>query len=89
MKISKAIEKQNELQVLYDDSGYDQYHDVNLYGVFCPDCGLLLMEFSGNDVDVKDPEPEKIREALLKEVRIDAYEGRSQYCERCGRKLKW
>lgn len=89
MKVLKAIEKQIPMRVRYDDSGYDQYHKANLYGAFCPDCRLLLMEFSDNDGDVEGLTPERIREAFLKEFRIDAYEGRNQYCERCGRKLKW
>ena len=50
--------------MLYEDPGFDQYQDANLYGCYCPDCRLLLMEFSDNDVDVEDPSQDKIREAL-------------------------
>ncbi|MDY5881947.1 MAG: hypothetical protein SPJ65_01265, partial [Roseburia sp.] len=49
----KALKKQIPRKVSYEDVGYDQYHDTNLYACICPSCGLHIIDFSDDDVDSK------------------------------------
>ena len=47
----KALDKHIPKKVLYEDVGFDCYHDVNLYACICPSCGLHIIDFSDDDVD--------------------------------------
>lgn len=84
----KALKKQIPMKVLYEDVGYDQYHDVNLYACICPSCGLHIIGFSDDDVDSKcnSDNPEDM---FYSSMVHHAYIGMNNYCNRCGQKLDW
>ena len=84
----KALKKQIPMKVLYEDVGYDQYHDVNLYACICPSCGLHIIGFSDDDVDSKcnSDNPEDMFHSSMVH---HAYIGMNNYCNRCGQKLDW
>ena len=87
----KAICKQTAQKVKFEDVGYDQYHDVNLYACICPSCGLEIIRFNDNDIseDYLDSIDGDI-EAMFKSSLIQHnYEGLNEYCNRCGQKLDW
>ena len=84
----KALKKQIPMKVLYEDVGYGQYHDVNLYACICPSCGLHIIGFSDDDVDSKcnSDNPEDMFHSSMVH---HAYIGMNNYCNRCGQKLDW
>lgn len=84
----KALEKQIPKKVLYEDVGFDCYHDVNLYACICPSCGLHIIDFSDDDVDSKcnSDNPEDMFHSSMVH---HAYIGMNNYCNRCGQKLDW
>lgn len=84
----KALEKQIPKKVSYEDVGYDQYHDANLYACICPSCGLHIIDFSDEDVDSKcnSDNPEDMFHSSMV---YHAYIGMNNYCNRCGQKLDW
>lgn len=84
----KALEKQIPKKVLYEDVGFDCYHDVNLYTCICPSCGLHIIDFSDDDVDSKcnSDNPEDMFHSSMVH---HAYIGMNNYCNRCGQKLDW
>lgn len=84
----KALEKQIPKKVLYEDVGFDCYHDVNLYACICPSCGLYIIDFSDDDVDSKcnSDNPEDMFHSSMVH---HAYIGMNNYCNRCGQKLDW
>lgn len=83
--VIKGLEKQVPSPVKFEDVGYDQYHDVNVYSAICPSCGVHIIEYQDN-IDCFEDDPEQI-------FKFDhvhhAYEGRNSYCDRCGQKLEW
>lgn len=86
--ISRPEEKWKPKKVLFEDIGYDQYHNVNVYACICPDCGLHIFEFTDDDVDDKcdsdDPE------VMFKSRMVHhGYMGLDNFCNRCGRRLDW
>ena len=84
----KAVRKQMHRKVSYEDVGYDQYHDVNLYACICPSCGLHIIGFSDDDVVFKcnSDNPEDMFHSSMVH---HAYIGMNNYCNRCGQKLDW
>lgn len=84
----KAVRKQMHRKVSYEDVGYDQYHDVNLYTCICPSCGLHIIGFSDDDVVFKcnSDNPEDMFHSSMVH---HAYIGMNNYCNRCGQKLDW
>lgn len=84
----KALEKQIPRKVLYEDVGFDCYHDVNLYACICPSCGLPIIEFSDDDIDSEcnSDDPEDMFHSSMVH---HAYIGMNNYCNRCGQKLDW
>lgn len=85
---AKALKKQIPKKVLYEDVGFDCYHDVNLYACICPSCGLHIIDFSDDDVDSKcnSDNPEDMFHSSMVH---HAYIGMNDYCNRCGQKLDW
>lgn len=84
----KALNKQIPRKVLYEDVGYDCYHDVNLYACICPSCSLSIIEFSDDDIDsgCDSDNPEDMFHSSMVH---HAYIGMNNYCNRCGQKLDW
>ena len=84
----KSLKKQVQKKVKYEDVGYDQYNNVNVYACICPSCGLEIIRFNDNDVSDKcescDTE-EMFRSSMVHH----AYIGLNNYCNRCGQKLDW
>lgn len=79
--------KQIPQKVLYEDVGYDQYHNVNLYACICPSCGLEIISFDDNDVeDSKSDIPEEMFHDCMVH---HAYIGLNNFCNRCGQRLDW
>ena len=87
MNQQRVLEKSKPKKVLYEDVGYDTFHNENLYACICPDCGLHIIEFSDSDVDWSESdEPKKMfRDCMVHH----AYMGLNNFCNRCGRKLDW
>lgn len=46
----KALKKQIPKKVRYEDVGYEQYGNVNVYACICPSCDLEIIKFDDNDV---------------------------------------
>ena len=46
--------KQIPKKIVYEDVGYDQYHDVNVYACICPSCGLHIIRFDDSDIEKCD-----------------------------------
>lgn len=86
-KVRKAVEKQKPKKVSIEDVGYDQYRNVNLYACICPSCGLHIIEF--DDDDVRESESDNPAEMFRDCLVHHGYEGRNNYCNRCGKKLDW
>lgn len=86
-EIRKALKKQNAKKVIIEDTGYSQYRNVNLYACICPSCGLHIIDFDDLDVsESKSDNPsEMFRDCLVRH----GYEGRNNYCNRCGQKIDW
>lgn len=85
---TKALKKQIPQKILFEDVGYNFHYNANLYSCICPSCGAHIIDFSDNDVDGEcdsgDPE-----EMFHSSMVHHAYEGRNNYCDRCGQKLDW
>lgn len=74
-------------KVLYEDVGYDQYHNVNLYACICPSCGLEIILFDDNDVKESESDvPEKMFHDCMVH---HSYMGLNNFCNRCGQRLDW
>lgn len=85
--IAKAVRKQKTKKVIYEDIGYDDNHDENIYACTCPSCGLHLIVFSDHQVEQSlSDDPEEMFHDCL--VHHD-YRGLNSYCNRCGQKLNW
>ena len=84
----KALEKQIQKKVKYEDVGYDQYNNVNVYACICPSCGLEIIRFNDNDVSDKC-ESGDTEEMFHSSMVHHAYIGLNNYCNRCGQKLDW
>lgn len=82
--IIKALEKQIASPVKFEDVGYDQHNDVNVFAAICPSCGLQIIKYADNESPSDEPE-----EIFKYEMVHHAYEGRNSYCDRCGQKLDW
>lgn len=87
-KLQKCVNKQNRKKVRFEDTGYDQFHDVNVYAAICPSCGLALAEWDDSQVEAgsTSDNPEKMWHENFVHHN---YEGRDSYCNRCGQKLDW
>ena len=89
-KIQKIIDKTFPMSVKWEDIGYDNYRDANVYGCICPRCNLILMSATDIDIDVKDPNPKDIRKAFLDVFSPNGNkQGLNNYCNRCGQKLSY
>ncbi len=88
MAAIKALKKQIPKKILYEDVGYDQYQDVNLYACTCPSCGMHIIRFSDDDVNpmCDSDNPENMFHSSMEH---HAYIGMNNYCNRCGQKLDW
>lgn len=84
----KALEKQMQKKVKYEDVGYDQYNNVNVYACICPSCGLEIIRFNDNDISDKC-ESGDTEEMFHSSMVHHAYIGLNNYCNRCGQKLDW
>lgn len=84
----KAIQK-NMLaeKVLFEDVGYDQWHEVNIYACICPSCGLEIINFTDDDVKNSNSD---IPEEMFHDCLVHhCYCGMNNFCNRCGQKIKW
>jgi hypothetical protein len=84
----KALEKQIPKKVRYEDAGYEQYGNVNVYACICPSCNLEIIKFNDNDVSEKC-ESNNIEKMFHSSMVHHAYIGLNNYCNRCGQKLDW
>lgn len=87
--IVRAAKKWISQKVIYEDIGYDQYNDVNVYACICPSCGLRVIKFD-DDIVPKgkfgDGDPEK----MFHDYMIHhGYIGLNNFCNRCGQRLNW
>lgn len=85
-KMTKADKKQIPQKVLYEDIGYDQYENVNVYACICPSCGLHIIRYDDNDIKCFDGDGEAMFHSSMVH---HGYMGLNSYCNRCGQKLKW
>lgn len=85
---TKALEKQIPKKVKYEDVGYDQYNNVNVYACICPSCDLEIIKFDDNDVSDKC-ESDDVEKMFHSSMVHHAYIGLNNYCNRCGQKLDW
>lgn len=85
---TKALEKQIPKKVKYEDVGYDQYNNVNVYACICPSCDLEIIKFNDNDVSDKC-ESDDVEKMFHSSMVHHAYIGLNNYCNRCGQKLDW
>lgn len=84
----QALEKQMPMKVRYEDVGYEQYGNVNVYACICPSCDLEIIKFDGNDVSEKC-ESDDVEKMFHSSMVHHAYIGLNNYCNRCGQKLDW
>ncbi len=75
-------------KVLFEDIGYDLSRNINVYACICPSCGLHIIEFTDDEVDLycdtDDPE------VMFKSNMVHhGYEGLNSFCNRCGQRLDW
>lgn len=84
----KALEKQIPKKVRYEDVGYEQYGNVNVYACICPSCDLEIIKFDDNDVS-KKCESDDVEKMFHSSMVRHAYIGLNNYCNRCGQKLDW
>ena len=84
----KALEKQIPKKVRYEDVGYEQYGNVNVYACICPSCDLEIIKFDDNDVSEKC-ESDDVEKMFHSSMVHHAYIGLNNYCNRCGQKLDW
>lgn len=85
--ISRAEKKQIPKKVIYEDIGYNQYQNVNVYACVCPSCGLHIIVFDDDDVvSSENDEPEEMFHDCMVH---HAYKGLNNFCNRCGQKLDW
>lgn len=84
----KALKKQIPKKVRYEDVGYEQYGNVNVYACICPSCDLEIIKFDDNDVSEKC-ESDDVEKKFHSSMVHHAYVGLNNYCNRCGQKLDW
>lgn len=84
----QALEKQIPKKVRYEDVGYEQYGNVNVYACICPSCDLEIIKFDDNDVSEKC-ESDDVEKMFHSSMVHHAYIGLNNYCNRCGQKLDW
>lgn len=84
----QALEKQIPKKVRYEDVGYEQYGNVNVYACICPSCDLEIIKFNDNDVSEKC-ESDDVEKMFHSSMVHHAYIGLNNYCNRCGQKLDW
>lgn len=84
----QALEKQIPKKVRYEDVGYEQYGNVNVYACICPSCDLEIIKFDDNDVSDKC-ESCDVEKMFRSSMVHHAYIGLNNYCNRCGQKLDW
>lgn len=84
----QALEKQMPMKVRYEDVGYEQYGNVNVYACICPSCDLEIIKFDDNDVSEKC-ESDDVEKMFHSSMVHHAYIGLNNYCNRCGQKLDW
>lgn len=81
-----AREKQIPKKVKYEDVGYEQYRNVNVYACICPSCDLKIIKFDDDDVSDKC-ESCDVEKMFHSSMVHHAYIGLNTYCNRCGQKL--
>lgn len=85
--MTRADKKQIPQKVLYEDVGYDQYRNVNIYACICSSCRLHIIRF--DDTDVLEIGCDDAEKMFHENMVHHAYIGLNNYCNRCGQKLKW
>lgn len=83
-----ALKKQVPKKVRYEDVGYEQYGNVNVYACICPSCDLEIIKFDDNDVSEKC-KSDDVEKMFHSSMVHHAYVGLNNYCNRCGQKLDW
>nr|DAT39240.1 MAG TPA: NADH-PPase NADH pyrophosphatase zinc ribbon domain [Bacteriophage sp.] len=84
----QTLEKQIPKKVRYEDVGYEQYGNVNVYACICPSCDLEIIKFDDNDVS-KKCESDDVEKMFHSSMVHHAYVGLNNYCNRCGQRLDW
>lgn len=84
----QTLEKQIPKKVRYEDVGYKQYGNVNVYACICPSCDLEIIKFDDNDVS-KKCESDDVEKMFHSSMVHHAYVGLNNYCNRCGQRLDW
>lgn len=84
---NKLIEKYKPQKVLYEDVGYDSFHNENLFACICPSCGLHIIEF--RDFDVSYSNSDNPKEMFLECLDPSGGIGLNNFCNRCGQRLDW
>lgn len=84
----QALKKQIPKKIRYEDAGYEQYGNVNVYACICPSCNLEIIKFDDNDVS-KKCESDSVEKMFHSSMVHHAYIGLNNYCNRCGQKLDW
>ncbi len=79
--------KQIPQKVEYEDIGYDQYKNMNVYACICPSCGLNIIKF--DDEDIKKSKSDEPKEMFHDCMVHHAYMGLNNFCHRCGQRLDW
>ena len=85
-ELQKGMYKRTPKKVLYEDVGYDYNKNENVYACICPTCDLHIITFTDSDIECDSDEPKEMFHSSLV---YHAYEGRNNYCDRCGQKLDW
>lgn len=88
-KLGGLVRRDTPMDVMLDESGYDQYHDVNVYGVMCPNCGYTVFEFTDHDLHTGNSLLDDLPTLFRKNFSVHQYEGSMQFCERCGQRLRF
>lgn len=86
--MTRVEKKQIPKKVIYEDIGYDQYRDVNVYACSCPSCGLPIIKFDDSDIH-SDYYGDGIKIMFHSSMIHHGYKGLNNFCNRCGQKLDW
>lgn len=87
--MTRVEKKQIPRKVLYEDIGYNQYQNVNMYACICPSCGLHIIEFDDDNIPDDDEPDGNVKRMFHANFVHHDYRGLNNYCNRCGQKLDW
>lgn len=85
--VKKALSKRVPKKVIFEDVGYDFHYNENVYACICPSCGLHILNFTDSDVETSSSD--ELKEMFHACLVHHAYEGRNNFCNRCGQALDW